>query len=521
MSKSSKSLRNQILLYLFISALVVSCVTEAIIIEKNRRALTQILEETAKAYATGLASLTEVEEGGVVELEFSDEIMRDFGGDEPSAYFLIQRIVDGVEIERSESLEDENVVLPDSLDQIQPGEALFWDGTIDDKNVRFIALREYARVDEDDEEEGDILAEEEPEDGEDALLTLEEEEDAPEEEEHSASDHQSEPSSPKDNEFFFIVGLDKEFIYERLQGTIEATAPALGIGLVLMLLFVWIAVNRNLKPLKALEHEVQSISVSNMSPVTVPDVTEIAAVAETLNGMVGDLKEAFERERRFTSNVAHELRTPISEMRSLAEVALKYGTDLDEQDRKNYEDILASAKEMQKTVINLLTLARCDSGYLQPRKSKVEIVPMIDSIWKELSNVAEAKRIKTTHDLPPDLSVFTDEELLKLILQNLFCNAVIHAVEDGVIEWNANTNNGEFVFSISNSVEGISSDDLSNIFEPFWRKDEARTSGDGHSGLGLSLVKTLSDMLGFSIEARLATPSLLTMTISGSKDSLA
>ena len=522
MGRTSKSLRNQILLYLFISALVVSCVTEAIIIEKNRRALTQILEETAKAYATGLASLTDVEETGVVEVEFSDEIMQDFGGEEPSAYFLIQRIVDGVEIERSESLEDEDVVLPDSLDQIQPGEALFWDDTIDDKKVRFIALREYARLDEDDEEdeEGDILPEEEAEEGGDVLLNLEEEEEALEEDEHSASGEDSESTSPKDNEFFFIVGLDKEFIYERLQGTIEATVPALAIGLVLMLLFVWIAINRNLKPLKALEQEVQSISVSNMSPVTVPAVTEIAGVARTLNSMVGDLKEAFERERRFTSNVAHELRTPISEMRSLAEVALKYGTDMDEQDRKNYEDILASAKEMQKTVINLLTLARCDSGYLQPKKTRVEIVPLIDSIWKELSSVAETKRIKTKNDLPSDLSVFTDEELLKLILQNLFCNAVIHAVEDGVIEWNANTNNGDFVFSISNSVEGISSDDLSNIFEPFWRKDEARTSGDGHSGLGLSLVKTLSDMLGFSVDARLATPSLLTMTISGSKNPL-
>ncbi len=249
-----------------------------------------------------------------------------------------------------------------------------------------------------------------------------------------------------------------------------------------------------------------------------PDVIEIAGVARTLNSMVGDLKEAFERERRFTSNVAHELRTPITEMRSVAEVALKYGTGLDEQDRRNYEDILGSAKEMQKTVVNLLTLARCDSGYLQPKKTNVEIAPLVDSIWKELSKAAETKRIKSSHDLPPDLAVFTDAELLKLILQNLFCNAVVHSAEDGVIEWNANTNNGEFAFSISNSVKGVSSDDLSHIFEPFWRKDEARTSGDGHSGLGLSLVKTLSDMLDFSVDAQLSAPSLLTMTISGKRD---
>jgi two-component system sensor histidine kinase QseC len=536
MGKTSKSLRNQILLYLFISALVVSCVTEAIIIERSRRALTQTLEETAKAYATGLASLTEIDETEEVEFEFSEDIMREFGGEEPSGFFLIRRLIDSEEIERSESLEDEDLALPDSLEGIQPGDVRFWDGAIDDKNVRFIALREHARMDEDDEEDedGEILLQPEEEENvidenegeeKEVLLEAEQEEDPLEEDEEeegsSALGGEGEPPPPQENEFLFIVGLDKDFIYERLQGTITATAPALAIGLVLMLLFVWIAVNRNLKPLKALEDEVKSISVSNMSPVTVPDVTEIAAVAQTLNGMVGDLKEAFERERRFTSNVAHELRTPISEMRSLAEVALKYGIDLGEQERKNYEDILASAKEMQKTVINLLTLARCDSGYLQPKRARVELVPLIDSIWKELSETAKDKRIRTSHNLPSGLFVFTDEELLKLILQNLFCNAVVHAAEHGVIEWSASTNNGAFVFSISNSVENFSSEDLSNIFEPFWRKDEARTSGDGHSGLGLSLVKTLCDLLDFSIDARLGAPTLLTMTISGKKDHLA
>jgi hypothetical protein len=247
MGRNSKSLRNQILLYLFISALVVACVTEVIIIEQNRRALTQTLEETAKAYATGLASLTEIDETGEVEFEFSDEIMRDFGGEEPSAYFLIRRVIDGSEIERSESLEDVDLALPDFLDRIRPGEALFWDDTVDDENVRFIALREYARIDEDDEEEG-ILPEEGIGAGEDIPSNIEEQDalEVDEDEEDSpASDAEVEFTAPQENEFLFIVGLNKEYIYERLLGTIETTAPALAVGLVLMLLFVWMAVNRD------------------------------------------------------------------------------------------------------------------------------------------------------------------------------------------------------------------------------------------------------------------------------------
>lgn len=335
MSKTSRSLKTQILLYLFLTAFFSSFLTEVIIIEKNRRSLIKILDQTAMAYAKGLASLVEIKQNGEVKIEFADEIMRDFSDKDPSAYFLIRRVVDDMEIGRSHSLEDEDLLLPDSLVQIPPGKVQFWDDEIGDKKIRFIALCEYARSEEEDEE--DLKA-----------------------------TQKQNSSRLKDNEFFFIVGLDKEYIYKRLEGTIRATVPALAAGFVLMLSFVWIAVNHNLKPFEKLEKEVQSISVSNMSSVTIPEVREIASMARTFNLMIGDLKEAFERERRFTSNIAHELRTPISEMRSLAEVALRYGADLDEKDRRNYEDILASAKEMQKTVINLLTLARYHSGQLNP-----------------------------------------------------------------------------------------------------------------------------------------------------------
>ncbi len=140
---------------------------------------------------------------------------------------------------------------------------MFWDAEIDDERVRFIALREYARLDEDDEDEEDVAPEKEVGDASGGALLVE---DPAGEEESVAPGAEGDLSGSTDHEFLFIVGLDKEYIYERLVGTAEATVPALLIGLALMMFFVWLAVNRNLKPLKTLEHEVKSISVSNMAP---------------------------------------------------------------------------------------------------------------------------------------------------------------------------------------------------------------------------------------------------------------
>lgn len=457
-------MRNQILLYLFVSALLASVLTEIIIIEKNRRSLTNILDQTAMAYAVGLASLIQVEDNGAAELDFSDEIMRDFSGRGSRAFFLIHNIADNTELARSESLGKAEVALPYPADRFVLKRPVYWDAVVKARKIRFVAFRESAR-------EG--------------------------------------------AEFIFVVGLDKEYVFQRLEGTVEATVPALLLGLALMLFFVWIAVSRNIKPLIELEREVESISPTNMSPVTVPEVKEIAGVANTLNSMIVDIKEAFERERRFTSNVAHELRTPISEMRSLAEVALRVTDKLDEQDRKNYEDILSSAIEMQKTVTNLLTIGRCHSGQLKPQSDKVEISPIIEAIWKELSDDVAAKQLEVRGDAHPDTSITTDKDLFGTILRNLISNAVNYTDRGGNIEWKVECNGGEFAVSISNSVNNLSEDDHSHMFEPFWRKDEARSRGDDHSGLGLSLVQSLSEMLGLTVRSELTASNHLIITIAG------
>jgi len=489
-----QSLRKRLLLYLSIVAVIVFFLTEMIFLEKNRRSLVKMLDKTAEACVLNLAALTPGEPDGIIGWNSFDDIMKDFGGHSTRIYFLVLRVHDNREIERSESLKNINFSLPQPLHEFPREEAYFWNAQIHGKRVRFVALRQAAKMEPEKAEAEEVIPDEEkpqmPQNGVSSLDTGE-------------------------NECVFIIGLSERYIRKRLRDTFEVTGPILGIGLALMLLLGWIVINRGLEPLRHLEREVDSISSSNMAPVTIPEDKELASIAKTLNATINNLKEAFERERQFTANVAHELRTRISEMRSLSEVALRLEENPDEYNRKNYEDILASAKEMQKIVINLLTLARCHSGQLKPRKDKVELNPLIRTIWNEYADRASARGITVHCDVPSDLVIATDKDLFETLLQNLFSNAVSYATAQGKIEWRSDIQNDEFSFSLSNSVNDLSENDLHSMFEPFWQKDEARTPGGNHSGLGLALVRSLADVLGLTVNAHLTTPTFLTITLTG------
>ncbi|RJP20761.1 MAG: HAMP domain-containing protein [Candidatus Abyssobacteria bacterium SURF_5] len=475
MGLKPRSLKNRLLLSLFVVAVVVFILTELIFIEKGRRSLVKMIEKSVDAYVSSLVAMRLAGPDGGTGLNLAEESIGESKDRSTNAYFLILRLSDSREIARSESLRDVNLSLPMSPQEFPRGKTYFWKARIQGEKVRCAALREFARIE-------------------------------------TAGDAGSSMDSGE-SECLFIAGLSQGYIGIRLRETLEITAPLLTIELAVMLALGWVVIWRGLAPLRVFEREVQAISSANLTPVTVPEIKEFASVATTLNAIIANLKDAFERERRFTSNVAHELRTRVSEIRCASEVALKYADDLNERERKNYEDILQSAKEMQDTVLNLLTLARCHAGQLKPQKDLIQLRPLIESLWEKRAKEAASRGIIGFGAVPENLSIVTDRNFLEIILDNLFSNAASHSVENGKIGWVASNHGGEFSFSISNSVRGLSEDDLRCMFEPFWRKDEVRSSGDSHSGLGLSLVKSLAGVLGLSVSARLTAPAILTITL--------
>lgn len=497
MNRQPKSLKKKIILRLFLITLFIFALTELFLLDRSHRALNQSMDKTLQARLEGLISITDTEGDGKIYFEFSDKLMPGYSGPEPHAYFLLQRIPENSEIERSRSLEGVDFVVPEPLLEIPLHKPIFWDGRVNGKRIRFVALREIARLEDENDnkvDEGIMLIRELQKSAENSGLI-----------------------SPLINEYIIVVGIDTIDASRTFSAIVRRTSISLGVGMIILLLSGGVVLFYSLKPLSVLEQEVKAISAKNLVPVTVPGVREIAGIARTLNDALGRLKASFERERRFSANVAHELRTPISEIRSLAEVALEWDHKMDKFTRKNYQDFLASAEQMQKIVVTLLALVRSDAGVLFGQKERFELGPFINALWRQYRAKAAARNITFRVNITPGISIFTDRSLIRAILANLFSNAVDYTPPGGVIECAAgHKSDTEYFFvTISNPVSDLTAEDLPHLFERFWRKDPARTSDGIHSGLGLSTAESFAEAIGLTIIARMDLPDRLRITLSG------
>jgi two-component system sensor histidine kinase QseC len=237
---------------------------------------------------------------------------------------------------------------------------------------------------------------------------------------------------------------------------------------------------------------------------------ELVPMIRHLNGLLARLNESFAREKSFSANLAHELRTPLAELRAVAEVALKWPDD-SSFGLETLEEIRAIGLQMESVVVNLLALARCEekqSPFQTLQASEVPVRELATGCWSALASEAEDKGMELRLDIPEELTVVTDREKLALVLSNLLSNAVAHGSPGGAVSCSAaaaNTATGagrEFALRVSNFTDALTPEDLPRIFDRFWRKDPSRSGGQ-HTGLGLALVAALCELLELRKTARL------------------
>jgi signal transduction histidine kinase len=272
-----------------------------------------------------------------------------------------------------------------------------------------------------------------------------------------------------------------------------------------------------LRPLDDLARRLAAIDAGSLGDKVVIDgaPTELVPTIEHLNGLLARLAESFQRERTFSANVAHELRTPLAELRTLTEVALKWPDDPASL-LSSLAEIRGIGLQMEKVVVNLLALARYDGGQHIVRLSEVPLRETAGGCWSAVAAEADARGLTASLEIPQDLAVVTDREKLELILSNLFANAVAYGDPGSRITITAAAVDGRFDLSVANRTMELTPQELPRIFDRFWRQDSARSDG-GHAGLGLSLVAALCDLLGFTKEARLRD-GRFEITLSGRVD---
>lgn len=229
---------------------------------------------------------------------------------------------------------------------------------------------------------------------------------------------------------------------------------------------------------------------------------EIARLAETFDGMLGEMEEAFEREKRFTSDVAHELRTPVAVILAQCGECLRDET-LPERQRQELEVIERKAREISDTIGSLLFLTRADQGRQALQREMVNIGELTRLAAAQEEFLAEEREqdVEIVCEMPEELWVFVDETLYIRMISNLISNAVFYGRRKGHVWISLREENGRVVGSVRDDGIGISREDLPHIWERFYRADSARSEGN-YSGLGLPLVQWIVEAHGGRIRVR-------------------
>ncbi len=300
-----------------------------------------------------------------------------------------------------------------------------------------------------------------------------------------------------------LVARERESLNDLVAGMLR-TLGAVGLGVfALMSLLLWQALVHGLKPLDDVVDQVRTVDADTLNRrVSVESAPkEIVPIVEQINALLTRLEDAMARERRFTGNVAHELRTPIAELRTLASVATRWPRD-QLSIKRFFDDVQKIATGMETVIADLLLLARCDAGIERATAQPVHLADAIATAWdRAVTSLrrewgSEGALLQLYVD--QNLWIEADESKLAIMLLNLFDNALSYRTANAPVHCAARGEGASVVIEISNACEAMTAQDIARAPEPFWRLDEARAVGD-HAGLGLSLVTALAQLLRWRV----------------------
>jgi len=237
---------------------------------------------------------------------------------------------------------------------------------------------------------------------------------------------------------------------------------------------------------------------------SVPMGTDNGAVtgAVVLFHDITALKRADEIRRDFVANVSHELRTPLSILRGYIETMLDDPKMPRGETARILEVMDQHSKRLGLLANDLLTLAQLESGSSSLQWSQIDLLRFLSDLVRDWKKKFAAKGLEAVVNVSDDCSIIRgDEERLREVFDNLLDNAVKYSNRNGIVRLDAMRRDGEIILSVGDGGVGISQEDLSRVFERFYRADKARGRELGGTGLGLSIVKHIAQLHGGRVEA--------------------
>ena len=225
---------------------------------------------------------------------------------------------------------------------------------------------------------------------------------------------------------------------------------------------------------------------------------EVGMLAVSFNSLFDRLQKAFEREKQFTDDASHELRTPITVILSECEYA-KDVTDPEEM-RESIEVIHKQAKKMSSLVNQLLTMSRTDNLKKALHPDVFNYSELMEIVLEELEIQAGQRNIRLINYIDKNLYVYGDQSTLTRMVINLVSNAIKYGTEGGWVKVSITRKGNDILGMVSDNGIGIDRENIPKIFDRFYQVNPARTEDGGSMGLGLSMVKWITDAHKGTIE---------------------
>ena len=265
-------------------------------------------------------------------------------------------------------------------------------------------------------------------------------------------------------------------------------------------LIVWLLSRRTLGPLQNLGAAARRLGRGDLSQRAETDgPTEIRELAHSFNVMAEGLEEAERQRRNLTADVAHELRTPLSNIQGYLE-AIKDG--LVDPTPETIDTIHGQALHLSRLVEDLRVLAQVEAGALQLQLSSTRVEELLQSSVEAVRPRADAKGINLSLDVDASLPTLDlDTTRISQVIGNLLENAITHTPEGGSVTVSAHNAGDTIEVAVSDTGSGISSEDLPRLFDRFYRADPSRDRSTGGAGLGLTIARRLAEAHGGTIGA--------------------
>lgn len=263
----------------------------------------------------------------------------------------------------------------------------------------------------------------------------------------------------------------------------------------------WIAARRGTAPIRGITRLAARVSAHRLGE-RLPSETlpaELVPLSNAFNEMLGRLEDSFRRLSDFSADLAHELRTPVTNVMTQTQVALSRARTADEYREVLYSN-LEEFQQLARIVEDMLYLAKSEHSLELPARAPVDLREEALQLAEFFEALAAERGIRV--ELSGEATAIGDRLMLRRAIANLLSNALRHSASPGVVRIELASRDGVAVAAVENQGVDIPPDHLPRLFDRFYRVDRSRGRGDGGSGLGLAITKAIAQSHGGRVEVR-------------------